>query len=143
MPGVQPTGEAPIRRIVLAAMLALAWVPASAAPKEVALAGKVGKTNVQVVMTLHPQVDACSAVQAKELRRQALALGLAHVRVNLPKLVRMAGTEASGETEFFGVRYLAGCLKDGSAWLAFPAEGKDKSVTRFAPGVGWSPMMKL
>ncbi|QZO01846.1 hypothetical protein [Chenggangzhangella methanolivorans] len=65
------------------------------------------------------------------------------MRENLKALIKKAGTDASGPTQFFGVAFLAGCPKDGSAWVAFPAEGKDKLVSRFAPELGWSPMMKL
>ncbi|MDR4308742.1 hypothetical protein IHQ68_19145 [Chelatococcus sambhunathii] len=131
------------RRLVLAAAFALSAVPALAAPKTTVVMAKVGKTNVQVRMLLHPQVDQCSAPLSKELRAEATRLGAAHVRENLPKLIKKAGTDASGPSEFFGVSYLAGCPKDGSAWLAFPVEGKDKSVTRFQPGLGWSGMTKL
>lgn len=138
-------GKIDTLRPFLAATIALALVSAAAAAparKEV-IAGKVGKTNVEVGVILHPQADRCSAAQKTELRRQARALGEAHVRDNLPKLVRQAGTDASGAKEFFGVTFIGACLKDGTAWLAFPVEGKDKSVSRYAPGVGWTAWIKL
>jgi hypothetical protein len=128
---------------VILLALAAPGVAAAAAAKQTTLSGKVGKTNVQVRVMLHPQVDSCAPAVLKEIHRQALGLGLAHVRANLAKLVRQAKTDASGEKEFFGLSYLAGCPKDGAPWLAFPAEGKEKAVSRYAPGVGWSPMMKL
>ncbi|RXF70773.1 hypothetical protein [Hansschlegelia zhihuaiae] len=131
-------------RFALALMLLAIAAPAAAASaKQTTLSGKAGKTNVQVRVILHPQVDSCAPDVLKEIHRQALALGLAHVRANLAKLVRQAKTDASGEKEFFGLSYLAGCPKDGAPWLAFPADGKEKSVSRYAPGAGWSPMMKL
>ena len=132
------------RRLLPLGLLALCAAPLSAAPtKQTVEQTKVGKTNVQVRIVLHPQVDACAPERARELRRKAIELAQAHIRRNLPGLIKKAGTDASGPNQFFGVDYLAGCLKDGSGWIAFPVEGKDKQVTRFAPGLGWSPMMKL
>ncbi|WP_020181374.1 hypothetical protein [Methylopila sp. M107] len=129
---------------LLVACLLLAASPLSAASlKHATLSTKVGKSNVQVRVLLHPQVDGCAPAQTKQISAEALRLGAAHVRANLPTLVRKAGTDASKPGEFFGMSYLAGCPKDGTAWIAFPAEGKDKQVTRFAPGLGWSGMMKL
>ena len=115
----------------------------AAPPKTTTVMTRVGKTNVQVRILLHPQVDNCPAALSKEIRAQAVRLGQSHVRDNLAKLVKKAGTDASGPSEFFGVSYLAGCPKDGTAWIAFPAEGKDKSVSRFTPGAGWSAMLRL
>lgn len=132
-------------RLLLAPALALALsLPSAAAPtKREVIAGKVGKTNVEIGVILHPQANSCPAALLKELRRQARALGEAHVRANLSKLVRQAGTDASGAREFFGVTYLGACVSDGTAWLAFPVEGKDKSISRYAPGVGWTALIKL
>lgn len=127
-----------------AGLLAAPFAEAGAAPtKRMMLSTKVGRSNVQVSVILHPQVANCSAALTKEIRKQALERGAAHVRENLAKLVRQAGTDASGAAEFFGVSYLAGCPAGGSAWLAFPAEGKEKAVSRYAPELGWSPPVKL
>jgi len=132
-------------RFASAAALSMLLVSSSAAAptKREVIAGKVGKTNVEIGVILHPQANRCPAGLLKELRRQARALGEAHVRANLSKLVRQAGTDASGAKEFFGVTYIGACVPDGTAWLAFPAEGKDKSVSRYAPGVGWTALIKL
>lgn len=119
--------------------------PAKLNATQATIPGKVGRSNVQVRLIVHPQVAAgCTQALVREVRKRALELGEAHVRANLARLIKQAGTDASGATEFFGVTYLVGCPGEGVAWIAFPAEGKaDKQVTRFAPGVGWSPMTKL
>ena len=124
--------------------LGLAVAPAGAAPlKQTVVAGKVGRSNVQIRVVMHPQADFCSKALAGKIRERARELGEAHVRANLKTLIAKAGTDASGPTQFFGLAFLAGCPKDGSAWVAFPAQGKDKTVSRYAPELGWSPMMKL
>lgn len=133
-----------MRRTALAfAVLALPAAAVGQTAKQTTISGKVGRTNVEVRLVMHPQVDRCSAAQTKALRARALELGTDHIRSNLPRLVKQAGTDASGPKEFFGVNFLGGCTGDGTAWLAFPAEGKDKEVTRYAPQTGWSPMAKL
>ncbi|MFC3692412.1 hypothetical protein ACFOWB_09330 [Chenggangzhangella methanolivorans] len=129
-----------------AAILAVfaAVAPVAAAPlKQTIVASKVGRSNVQIRIVVHPQADFCTKALAEKIKARARELGEAHVRENLKALIKKAGTDASGPTQFFGVAFLAGCPKDGSAWVAFPAEGKDKLVSRFAPELGWSPMMKL
>lgn len=131
-------------RLPFAALLAVLALPAAAeTAKQTTLSGKVGRSNVQVRLILHPQADGCAPALLEEVRREALELGQAHVRENLAKLIKQAGTDASGDREFFGLSYLAGCPNDGSAWIAFPAEGREKSLTRYAPQLGWSPMTKL
>lgn len=129
--------------LLLCAALTVAG-PASAAPlKTTVIAAKVGRSNVQIRIVIHPQADFCTKPLAEKIKARARELGEAHVRENLKTLIQKAGTDASGPTQFFGVAFLAGCPKDGSAWVAFPAEGKDKMVSRWAPELGWSPMLKL
>lgn len=130
-------------RLAPLVVLALA-APAFAAPvKQTVVATKVGRSNVQIRIAIHPQADFCTKALAEKIRARAREIGEAHVRENLKNLIAKAGTDASGPTQFFGVGFLAGCPKDGSAWVAFPAEGKDKLVSRWAPELGWSPLLKL
>jgi hypothetical protein len=116
---------------------------AAQSAKQTMIAAKAGRSNVQIRLVLHPQAPACSAALTREIKSEATRLGVAHVRANLAKLIRQARTDASGDKEFFGVSYLVGCPKDGSAWIAFPLDGKEKSVTRYAPPLGWSPMTRV
>lgn len=133
-----------VRRLAVLALSVLLAAPVAAAPvKQTVVAVKVGRSNVQIRIVVHPQADFCTKALAEKIRARARELGEAHVRQNLKTLIAKAGTDASGPTQFFGVAFLAGCPKDGSAWVAFPAEGKDKTVSRYAPELGWSPMMKL
>lgn len=131
------------RTLLVLVALALPAVAFAQTPKQTTISGKVGRSNIEVRLMMHPQVDKCSAAQTKVLRAEALEIGTAHIRANLTRLVKQAGTDASGPKEFFGVNFLGGCTADGTAWLAFPAEGKDRQVTRYAPQTGWSPMAKL
>lgn len=126
----------------LAALVLLAF-PASAAPKSFEEATRVGASNVRVRVVLHPQVDRCSPRQMAEIRKRAVAIAQDHVGKRLKAIIARSGTNASGDKEFFGVSMLAGCPADGGAWIAFPAEGKERSVTRHERGTGWSPMMRL
>lgn len=134
-------------RLAAALMIAVLATPApgaiAATASQTTLSAKVGRSNVQVRLVIHPQAAACTPALVRLIKAQALREGEAHVRANLPKLVKKAGTDASKPGEFFGLNFLVGCPKDGTAWIAFPAEGKDKSVSRYAPELGWSPMMKL
>lgn len=132
-------------RFALAILLAAACAaPASAVTAtQTTLSTKVGKSNVQIRLIIHPQAAACTPALVKQIRAQALKSGEAHVRQNLQKLIRQAKTDASKPEEFFGLSFLVGCPKDGTAWIAFPAEGKEKSVSRYAPELGWSPMVRL
>ena len=131
-------------RAVLAVALSLSSAAAMAAePKSFRIATKVGRSNVAITVVLHPQVDDCSAALLLEIRRKAEKEGQAFVRDHLAGLIKKSGTDASDDKQFFGVGYLAGCPKGGAAWIAFPLEGKDKSVSSFSPGAGWSPMIRL
>lgn len=131
--------------IALLALAAPLFASLAAAPaKQAIVSGKVDRSNVQVRLIVHPQVDRCTPELVREVRKRALELGQAHVRANLAKLIKQAGTDASGDKEFFGVSYLVGCPGEGVAWIAFPVEGKDaRQVSRYAPGLGWSPMTRL
>jgi len=130
-------------RLALLAAIAAATPALSEPLKLTTVAGKVGRSNVQVRIVVHPQADFCTKALAEKIKARARELGEAHVRANLKSLIKKAGTDASGPTQFFGVAFLAGCPKDGSAWVAFPADGKDKMVSRWAPELGWSPLLKL
>lgn len=141
---MEPATMSLVRAAAAMTLAAALAAPAAAAPiKQTVVASKVGRSNVQIRILIHPQADFCTKPLAEKIRARARELGEAHVLENLKTLIRKAGTDASGPTQFFGVAFLAGCPKDGSAWVAFPAEGKDKLVSRWAPELGWSPMMKL
>ncbi|MGA0532995.1 hypothetical protein [Hansschlegelia sp. KR7-227] len=129
--------------IVAALAVALSASPALAAPKTFVVATKAGRSNVEVTVVLHPQVDRCAKPLVAEIRKQVALQGAAHVRAHLKTVVKASGTDASGKGQFFGLSFLAGCPADGTAWIAFPAQGKDKQVSRFAPGLGWSPMQPI
>lgn len=116
---------------------------AAAAPKSFDAPTKVGKSNVRVRVILHPQADKCSPAQVELIRGKAVALGEAHMRAHLKEVIAKSRTDASGAGEFFGVSFLAGCPDDGGAWVAFPADKPEKSVTRYSKGEGWSPMAPL
>lgn len=131
------------RLAALFAALLLAPAVAAAPLRQQTVSGKVGKSNVQVRLLVHPQVDGCTTAQTKLIQAEALKQGLAHVRETLPRLIAKAKTDASAPGEFFGVSFLVGCPKDGTAWIAFPAEGKEKAVSRYSPELGWSPMARL
>jgi hypothetical protein len=117
--------------------------PIGAKAKSFTVATKVGRSNIELRIILHPQVDSCSGPLLKEIRGRALALGQAHMRENLSKVIKASGTDASGDKQFFGLSFLAGCPAAGAPWIAFPAEGKDKVVTRFTAAAGWSPLAPL
>ncbi|HEY0292413.1 MAG TPA: hypothetical protein VGC51_08760 [Hansschlegelia sp.] len=144
-PAVFATGIG-LMRIAALIVLALA-VPAAqaaaAAPKTFEVASKVGRSNVRFRAILHPQAAACSAAQIKTLRAKVLAEGEAHMRTHLKEVIAKSKTDASAPNEFFGLSYLVGCPPDGGAWVAFPAQGPNKAVSRFSPAEGWSPMAPL
>ena len=125
------------------AVAVLSTTALAAAPKTIRITTKVGKSNVQISVVLHPQVDQCGQAQVEAIRKKVVEQGEAYIRSRLPALTKKSGTDASGEKEFFGVNYLAGCPADGSAWIAFPAEGPNKSVARFTPGQGWTAMAPI
>jgi len=130
----------------IAAVAAIAVVfafPAVAAPRSLEVATTVGRSNVRVRVILHPQADKCAQSQLQEIRKRAVAIGQDHIRRRLKAIIAKSGTDASGEKEFFGVSVLAGCPADGGAWIVFPVEGKQRSVSRYEPKTGWSPMIPL
>ncbi len=131
-----------LRRLFACALLAAS--PAAAAEiKSFDIPGKIGASEVRISVVLHPQASACSPALLGEIRRRAESDGMAYLKAHLSAALRKAGADASGGRRFFGISYLAGCPADGSAWLAFPLQGKGKTVTRYAPGAGWSAKFRL
>ena len=127
----------------IAAIVVVFASPAVAAPKSLEAVTTVGRSNVRVRVILHPQADGCSQPQLQEIRKRAVAIGQDHIRRRLKAIIAKSGTDASGDKEFFGVSVVAGCPADGGAWIAFPIEGKQRSVSRYEPKTGWSPMIRL